>query len=87
MILTEYEKKLVADFEKRAVGACDPNDNIGDHYACPCREAFYANEAIRMIRQFQKIQKRIAGEQFATPDLLDEINEMCRDGIAPKDNQ
>lgn len=40
-----------------------------------------------MIRQFQKIQKRIAGEQFATPDLLDEINEMCRDGIAPKDNQ
>lgn len=63
--------------------SCNDPEGGTHHFACFCREEFYRTDRIRMIRKFQEIQKKISGEQFATPELLEKIDRLCRDGIAP----
>jgi hypothetical protein len=58
--------------------------NALHRYGCPCREEFFRTDRIRMIRKFQEIQKKISGEQFATPELLENIDRLCREMIAPE---
>lgn len=67
--------------------SCNDKDGGTHHYACECREKFYNDDRIRMIRAFQEIQKLIKsvwGDSI--PQVVVAIDAICREAIAQKGN-
>lgn len=67
--------------------SCKDKDGGTHHYACECREKFYNEDRLRMIRAFQEIQK-VSDDPFLSHEQrVEKIKEICREAIAPREKK